>query len=185
MNKSKIGKKIMVHGYKKNGWLYRVWEFPIIVDENDEYICVSKKNTTVVTSEKNSKRNFKSTSNKDCFWFFPKNKWYNIIVTINSDNSLSYYINIASPFIYEEEAIKYIDFDLDIKIYVNKEFKLLDENEFHLHKTEFNYGNKLIKIIENETSKLNNRKAINEIIQKYNVKLLLSLRNKFKNMSEK
>lgn len=176
----KIEKKIMVHGYKKNGWLYRVWEFPIVVDENDEYVCLSKKSTNVITSEKNSKRNFKSKSDKDTFWFFFKDKWFNILVTINTDKSISFYINIASPFIYEEEAIKYIDFDLDIKIYPNHEYKLLDENEFELHKEEFNYGGKLSGIIKEQASILMKKESIDKIISYFNYDFMQKINNKYK-----
>ncbi len=174
-----IGKKVMVHGYKKNGWLYRVWEFPIIIDQTDDYLCLAKKNTVVITSEKNSKRNFKSKSEKDAFWFFPKDKWFNILVTVNTDKSLSFYINIASPYIFEEEAVKYIDFDLDIKIYPTKEYKLLDENEFLLHKEEFKYGNKLSRIIEEQAAMLNNRETVDKILDKLTPEFINEMKKKY------
>ncbi len=181
----KIGKKIMVHGYKKNGWLYRVWEFPIVVEENDRYVCLSKKSTNVITSEKNTERNFRSKSDKDTFWFFFKDKWFNILVTINNDKTLSFYINLASPYIYEEEAIKYIDFDLDIKIYPNCEYKLLDENEFELHKEEFNYGGKLSRIIEEQASILMDKNSIKEIVDFFNYDFMIKIKNKYEKITNK
>ena len=32
------------------------------------------------------------------------------------DNGISYYCNMASPYYLDKEALKYIDYDLDVKI---------------------------------------------------------------------
>lgn len=170
----KIGNKIMVHGYKKNGWLYRTWEFPLIVENNETFTCLYLKNVWITSSEKDSERNFHSKNIKDSFWFFFKNEWFNIVATLVNDR-INYYINLASPFIYEEDAIKYIDFDLDIKINQNGSYTILDENEFKLHKEEFHYGGKLSKIIEMELEKLDNKEKIKEIRQLLNIDLLTKL----------
>ena len=33
------------------------------------------------------------------------------------DNGISYYCNLASPFVLDKEALKYIDYDLDVKVF--------------------------------------------------------------------
>ena len=176
----KIGKKIMIHGYKKNGWLYRTWEFPKIIEKNDEYLCVYLKNTSIITSEKFSKRNFHSKNLKDSYWFFLKDEWFNIVATVVDDN-VSYYINLSSPFIIEEEAIKYIDFDIDVKIDQNGNFKILDKKEFDEHKKEFDYGNKLTKIIELECEKIIDKKFIDYLTKKINKDLLDGYEKRLRN----
>ncbi|MDE6429401.1 MAG: DUF402 domain-containing protein, partial [Malacoplasma sp.] len=95
----KINKKIMIHAYKRNGWLYRVWEFPEVLETNSSFTAVSLVNSKVITNEKFSKRNFISRNMKNSFWFFFPDKWYNIIATITPNNVIAYYVNIASPFI--------------------------------------------------------------------------------------
>lgn len=145
-NNIKINKKIMVHAYKRNGWLYRVWEFPEVLESNDKFTVVSLVNSKVITNEKFSKRNFVSKNSKNSFWFFFPDKWYNIIATITpsvngGQNTISYYVNIASPFIYEEEAIKYFDFDLDIKMKNTSAtiYKVLDTDEYDENKQYYHY----------------------------------------------
>lgn len=147
----KENKKIMIHAYKRNGWLYRVWEFPKVIESNEQYVCASLYNARVITNEKNSKRNFHSKNLKNSFWFFFYERWFNIIATLNPNNTVTYYINIASPFLYEEEAIKYYDFDLDIKIKSSKpnDFKVVDVDEYNEHKKIFHYE----KEIQNECEK--------------------------------
>ncbi|GHU33961.1 hypothetical protein FACS1894166_10610 [Bacilli bacterium] len=60
-----------------------------------------------------------------------------------------YYINIASPFIYENEVIKYIDFDLDFKIPDTNVANIyeLDVDEFNENKVKYNYPPEIIKKI--------------------------------------
>jgi protein associated with RNAse G/E len=45
-------KEIAVHAYKFNGWLYRTWEFPKIIEETDEYICLLSNGSRVITADK-------------------------------------------------------------------------------------------------------------------------------------
>ena len=46
------------------------------------------------------------------------------------EDGIYYYCNLSSPFVCDEEALKYIDYDLDIKVYPNGKYHLLDEDEY-------------------------------------------------------
>lgn len=37
------------------------------------------------------------------------------------ENGVSYYCNLASPFVLDNEALKYIDYDLDVKVFADGE----------------------------------------------------------------
>ena len=56
------------------------------------------------------------------------------------DSGVSYYCNLASPYVMDEEALKYIDYDLDVKVFENHEKKLLDVDEYESHKKEMHYS---------------------------------------------
>ena len=43
---------------------------------------------------------------------------------------IHYYCNIASPSLYDGEAIKNIDYDLDVKVAPNGKSIILDEEEY-------------------------------------------------------
>ena len=51
-----------------------------------------------------------------------------------------FYCNLSSPFVYDQEAIKYIDYDLDVKVFPNSSYKVLDEDEYKRHTVEMEYS---------------------------------------------
>ena len=55
------------------------------------------------------------------------------------EDGIYYYCNLSSPFACDEEALKYIDYDLDIKVYPNGKYHLLDEDEYEQHMNQMNY----------------------------------------------
>ena len=137
----------MVHAYKLNGWLYRTWEYPIIVDINENFVTLALTKAKVLSAEENSIRCFSSWVNKTTYWYLSTKHWYNIIVTVENDG-IKLYINISSPYIYEEGAIKYYDFDLDFKISTNGQWREVDIKEFNDNIQKYNYPEDLIKIIK-------------------------------------
>lgn len=144
----KINHKLAVHAYKYDGCLYRTFEFPRVVYENSQYLILDLSNCRIISQAKN-KKFYHSFSKKDSLWVIFKDEWYNLFVTINDSNKIIYYFNVASPYIFEEDAIKYIDLDLDIRVVdVNtkiESIKVLDEKEFEQHAREMLYPDKLIK----------------------------------------
>lgn len=166
--KLQLGSKIMVHAYKLNGWLYRAWEYPILIYEDNEMLVLDASKAWIYSSEERSIRSFKTRVNKSTYWYFFKKEWFNIIVT-EEDQGMKYYINIASPFIYEQEAIKYYDFDLDFKIMSDATWKEVDVNEFIDNASKYEYGEKLINVIkckENKLKKLIEEKYFSKLITK-------------------
>ena len=64
------------------------------------------------------------------------------------DNGVSYYCNLASPFHIDQEALKYIDYDLDVKVFTNGEKKLLDVEEYEQHKEKMHYSDNIDFILK-------------------------------------
>ena len=62
--------------------------------------------------------------------------------------------NLSSPYLYDNEAIKYIDYDLDVKVFPNGTYRLLDENEYKFHLDKMNYPIDVQEIIEKEVQDL-------------------------------
>jgi len=148
----KLNHKLAVHAYKFNGCLYRTFEFPRVIYENDKYLILDLSNCRIISQARNQKF-YHSYSKKDSLWVIFKDQWYNLFVTINDSNKIIYYFNVATPYIFEEDAIKYIDLDLDIRVVdVNSQIeliKVLDQKEFELHANQMLYPKKLInKAIE-------------------------------------
>lgn len=149
----KIGTRVMINAYKYNGWLYRVWEYPLVLDVQDDYVVLASENSEILTSKENSKHYFYSKATKPTFWFLFNDKWYNLIITLTSKGYQNY-INLSSPFIFEESAFKYIDFDLDFKIFPNNTWIEVDINEFMVNQINFKYPPILIKKIKETEDQL-------------------------------
>lgn len=149
---------VLVHAYKHNGDIYRCWEKVIVLDIfDDKLILVNEK---VIVTEMNGR---KWKTNEPAIWVFGKNQWNNVICMFK-ENEIHYYCNIASPFIYEEGAIKYIDYDLDVKVFNKNNYKILDLKEFNRNRINWNYPHKLVSIIwaevENIKNNIKNKKGV-------------------------
>ena len=62
-------------------------------------------------------------------------------------DGICYYCNIASPTIIDKSYIKYIDYDLDAKLFPDKSIRVLDEKEYDNHKKSFGYGDDLDTVL--------------------------------------
>ncbi len=55
---------------------------------------------------------------------------------------------------FEDNSIKYIDYDLDLKVYPDMTYSLLDEDEYEQHRNEMKYPGVLDRILYNNISDL-------------------------------
>ena len=81
--------------------------------------------------------------------------WFNIIVQYKK-NGIYYYCNMASPYIIEDNTIKYIDYDLDLRVFPDGSFKVLDRGEYKYHKQLMNYSDDIDFILKQELTELIN-----------------------------
>ena len=66
-------------------------------------------------------------------------------------DGVCYYCNIASPSIIDKDSIKYIDYDLDAKLFHDNEIRVLDEKEYLHHKNTYQYSDELDAVLKNQT----------------------------------
>ena len=90
---------------------------------------------------------------KPAIMFFYKNRWFNIIAQLKR-NGLFYYCNIASPYVIDNGVIKYIDYDLDLRVFPDGAFKVLDRNEYNYHRKLMKYPKEINEIIKYELTSL-------------------------------
>lgn len=143
-----IGKKYQIHGYKHNGKIHRAWDEAVLLEVHDDYLIFGNNKTKVTESDGRTWR----TKEPAVLYFFYK-KWYNIIGQYKK-NGIYYYCNIASPFVIEEDTIKYIDYDLDLRVFPDGSFKVLDRGEYKYHKKLMNYPEEIDRILKLELTNL-------------------------------
>lgn len=166
MDKIKIGDKYQIQCYKHNGKIHRSWDEAIVLDVKKDYIVFGNKKTLVIEAE----GNFWRTKEPAVMYFF-KDKWFNIISQLKKDG-IYYYCNIATPYIIEDGTIKYIDYDLDLRIFPNGDYKILDRMEYKYHKRIMHYSEQLDIAIKNGLDELIKLYKGNAIMfrEEYNVK---------------
>ncbi len=145
-----IGKKYVIHGYKHDGKIHRSWDEAVLLEVHDDYLIFGNERTKVTESDGRTWR----TKEPAVLYFFYKS-WYNIIGQYKR-NGIYYYCNIASPFIIEEDTIKYIDYDLDLRVFPDGSFKVLDRGEYRYHKAIMHYSEQIDHILKSELTNLIN-----------------------------
>ena len=148
MKNSLVGQDVLIHCYKHDGKPHRTWSRCKILEETDRHFIGINNNTLVTESDGRS-----WVTKEPAICYFPKDRWYNVICMIRSDG-IYYYCNIASPFVIDQNTIKYIDYDLDLRVFPDGAFKVLDRGEYNYHKNKMNYPEKIDVILKEELSNL-------------------------------
>ena len=167
MNNYKVGDVLTIHCYKHDGKLHRTWDEATILDIKDDMLVCGNDKTLVNESDGRIHQ-----TNEPAILFFYKKKWFNIIGQLKSQG-LFYYCNIASPYLIEDGIIKYIDYDLDLRVFPDGAFRVLDRNEYKYHFKIMHYPKEIDMILKRELSDLIEMKKQKiepfkpEIIEKY------------------
>ena len=139
---------VSIAAYKHNGEFHRLWRKGVILDATDDQFIIMNNKTLV--EESNGKRWY---TREPAICIFYAKRWFNIICMLKEDG-VQYYCNMASPVIRDENTLKYIDYDLDLKVFQDKEPKLLDASEYSKHKEAFGYSDEIESVIQWELQNL-------------------------------
>ncbi len=148
MNEVKVGDRLTIHCYKHNGKIHRTWDEATVLEINDDVLICANNKTKVTENDGRSHK-----TNEPAVMFFYKKSWFNVIGQLKK-HGLFYYCNIASPYLIDNGIIKYIDYDLDLRVFPDGGFRVLDRNEYNYHKKIMKYSDDLDLILKSELSKL-------------------------------
>jgi len=143
-----FSKWVDIQCFKHDGKLHREWDRGFVVYDDEEYIAIAAKRAKVV--ENNGRKWF---TKEPAVTIFSKKHWFNAICMFKEDG-ICYYVNIASPSIIDRKTIKYIDYDLDWKLYPDGQIRLLDESEYASNKRKYKYSDELHEVLLYETERV-------------------------------
>ena len=123
MHSPEIGQHVEIHSYKHNGNIHRIWHETTILDASDQVLIGANNKTLVMESDG---RTWYTREPAVCYYY--TEYWFNVLCMLRKDG-VYFYCNISSPFVYDQKAIKYIDYDLDVKVFPDFTYKILDEDE--------------------------------------------------------
>ena len=167
-----FGHWLAIQCYKHDGSLHRCWDRGLVLANNDDFVVVATKRAKVV--ENNGRRWF---TKEPAVTIFSKNEWWNVICMFKGDG-ICYYCNIASPALIDYHMVKYIDYDLDAKLFPDGDLRILDEKEYIKNKELYNYSPELDEVLRYQMrviiKKMENREFPfdDERIRKYYTKYL-------------
>ncbi|CAM3858512.1 DUF402 domain-containing protein [Mesobacillus zeae] len=142
------GESLQIHSYKHDGHIHRVWEQTTVLKGTQSLVIGGNDRTVVTESDGRT-----WITREPAICYFHAEHWFNVIGMIREDG-VYYYCNISSPFIFDGKALKYIDYDLDIKIFPDMTFNLLDEDEYERHRKEMQYPEVIDQILKYNVDKL-------------------------------
>ena len=138
----KCGQYIHIQSFKHDGSLHRTWTMGMVIHAaSDGYTIVTNKSWVIESDGRTW------LTREPALWFFYPDQWFNICAMIRRDG-IYYYCNLASPSVYDEEAIKNIDYDLDVKLYPDGGYQILDEDEYDQHAKAMHYPEEVKEIVE-------------------------------------
>lgn len=141
MGYPKEGETIQIHSYKHNGLIHRIWNETTILKSTE--MCVIGANDRTMVTESDGRT---WITREPAICYFHARQWFNVIGMLREDG-VHYYCNISSPFAYDGEAIKYIDYDLDVKVFPDMTYNILDEDEYDDHRKAMNYPKEIDSIL--------------------------------------
>ncbi len=133
---------IKIQSYKHDGSLHRCWERNFLLEDNEEYFITASKRTRVI--EYDGRRWY---SKEPAVAFFSKKYWFNVIAMLKDDGVI-FYVNLASPTLMAEEMLRYIDYDLDFKLFPDGRVITLDEGEHARYTKRYQYSPELQLVIQ-------------------------------------
>lgn len=142
--KLSTGMTVTIHSYKHNKKLHRVWKKSMVLYQDQHILITANNHTKVIEADGRSWH-----TKEPAICYFYSELWFNIIGMLKKDG-VYFYCNLSSPYLYDGEAVKYIDYDLDIKVYPDGHYIVLDEKEYHAHQDSMCYSNEIQSIIETQ-----------------------------------
>jgi uncharacterized protein len=85
-------------------------------------------------------RGFEEPTHRPSDLVFWRERWYNVFINFHDDGSVrNFYCNVAMPPLIEADTIKFVDLDLDVQVWPDGSYLVLDRDEFELHRVEYGY----------------------------------------------
>ena len=135
---------VTVNSLAYDGAVRRSWHCELIERNNPLLVFVGTFDRDVGHDELGLIR--KGTISYEYYWL---DRWYNIFRFHESDGTLrNYYCNINMPPTFVGGELNYIDLDIDIVVWPDMSYRILDREEFEASAAKFNYSAHILEMVE-------------------------------------
>lgn len=143
-------KNFTINSFKLDGKIHRSWKAEIIEKTEDLLIFRGIFEKEIKHSHLGVIR--PGTVSYEFYW---KNRWYNIFRFHEPEGALrNYYCNINQPPAIENNRLNYVDLDVDVLVWTDLSFEILDLDEFEENSKRFGYSNELREKVDGSLAEI-------------------------------
>jgi len=128
--------QVTINSHKYDGSIRRSWTCRLLEQDDESLVFVGKFDLDV--SHPDLGEIERGTISYEYYWL---GRWYNIFCFYEPDGTFrNYYCNINMPPVFEDGVLDYVDLDIDVVVWPDGTFRVLDEDEFDANAVKFNYS---------------------------------------------
>lgn len=147
MNEDKI---VTIISRKHDGEIHRMWKVKFIQRTDSLLKFVGEFETEVAHPHLGVIR--PKTVSYEFYWF---DRWYNVFRFHEPDGTLrNFYCNVNMPPTFDKAVLDYVDLDIDIVVWKDFSYKILDLDEFEENARRYSYSSDLRLKVETVVSEL-------------------------------
>lgn len=141
---------VTINSRKFDNSLHRSWKCQLVEESTDFWLFVGQFDNEIRHPNLGIIR--KGTQSFEYYW---KNNWFNIFRFHEPEGDFKfYYCNINLPPKFENNVLDYIDLDLDILVWHDFSFEILDQDEFKENSKRFKYPDPVISKVKKSLKEL-------------------------------
>lgn len=149
---------VRINARKYDGEIHRSWQCKILEQKNSLLTFVGEFDREVIHSDLGLIR--RGTISYEYYWL---DRWYNVFRFHEPDGSLrNFYCNVNAPPVMANGILDYVDLDVDVLVWKDFKYEILDTEEFELNSLKYNYS---ANVIENAA------KSLDELINMINARI--------------
>ena len=132
-------KIVTINSRKLDGKIHKSWEAELLEERDSLLVFVGEFEKEVRHPNLGVIR--RGTISYEFYWL---DRWFNIFRFHQPDGSLrNFYCNINMPPILENDVLNYVDLDLDILVWKDSSFEILDQEEFLVNASIYQYSDEI------------------------------------------
>lgn len=136
-------KNTIINARKFDGKIHRSWQAELVEQQESLLVFVGKFQDDVKHSDLGFIR--RGTISYEYYWL---DRWFNVFRFHEPNGDLrNYYCNINLPPTFYNGTLDYIDLDIDILVWKDFSYKILDKEEFLEHSARYNYSDDIIATV--------------------------------------
>ena len=141
---------VTINSRKFDGKIHRSWKAKLVEQKNSLLVFVGEFEIEVNHSHLGVIR--RGTLSYELYWL---DRWYNIFRFHEPDGALrNFYCNVNMPPKFENGVLDYVDLDIDILVWKDFKYEILDADEFEENARKYNYSNNLKQTVASNVKEL-------------------------------